>query len=71
MFFDFFLKKTKKPDLAFFNVNLVDHCNLNCKYCDHFSPVAEEKYVDIKELERDFKRINSLVNVKYIALDFV
>lgn len=68
MFFNFFLKKTKKPDLGFFNVNLVDHCNLNCKYCDHFSPLAEERYTDIKDLERDFKRIKSLVNVRYIAL---
>ena len=68
MFFDFFSKKTKKPDLRFFNINLVDHCNLNCKYCDHFSPIAEERYADVKDLERDFKRIKSLVNVQYIAL---
>lgn len=68
MILDKFLKYLKKPKLCYFNVNLVDHCNLNCKYCDHFSPISEEKYVNIKDLERDFKRISSLVSIYSVGL---
>lgn len=60
--------KKKKPLLRYFNVNIVDHCNLNCKYCDHFAPLAEEKYADIQNLEKDFKRIASLVSLESIGL---
>lgn len=62
--FNFF----KKPTLKYFNVNIVDHCNLNCKYCDHFAPLAEEKYVDIDNLERDFRRIAYLVKLDALGL---
>lgn len=41
-------------------VNLTSHCNLDCAYCDHFSPIAREEFTDIKDLERDFKRISEL-----------
>ena len=63
----FFLKKSK-PTLNYFNVNLVEHCNLNCKYCDHFAPLAEEKYTDIKSLEKDLKRMSSLLNINSVGL---
>ena len=58
----------EKPDLMYFNVNLVDHCNLNCMYCDHFSPLCPESYVNINNLKKDFKRMSSLVNIKHIGL---
>ena len=65
---EFIKRKFSKPTLKYFNVNLVDHCNLNCKYCDHFSPVSKEYYVDIDKLEKDFKRMSSLVNIKAVGL---
>lgn len=42
------------------SVDIVAHCNLNCRSCNHFSPVAEEKYMDINEYERDIKRLSEL-----------
>jgi MoaA/NifB/PqqE/SkfB family radical SAM enzyme len=45
-------------------VHLVEHCNLNCKYCAHFSPCAEEEYIDIASFERDIKRLSELANAK-------
>lgn len=43
-----------------FEVHIVEHCNLNCQSCDHFSPLAEEEYIDVDKFERDFKRLSEL-----------
>jgi MoaA/NifB/PqqE/SkfB family radical SAM enzyme len=41
-------------------VNLVDHCNLNCRSCDHFSPIAEPHFPSLREFERDIARLAEL-----------
>jgi len=46
------------------SIHLVDHCNLNCKGCDNFSPLADEIIHSVESLERDFKRINTLATGK-------
>lgn len=43
-----------------FSVGLAEHCNLRCAGCDHFSPVAEPVFADVKEFEKDFKRLSEL-----------
>ena len=48
-----FLRLSAKKRLAprnemRFDIHLVDHCNLNCKGCLHFSPLSEEKYLEIQ-----------------------
>lgn len=45
-----------------FEVNLVSHCNLNCKSCSQFSPISKEEYIDLGVLERDFDRMGKLFN---------
>lgn len=45
-----------------FEVNLADHCNLNCKCCNHFSPLAKEKYADFQTFEKDIHRLSYLFN---------
>ncbi len=67
MLMDFF-KKNKKYNLNYFCTALVSHCNLNCKYCDHFSPLSEERFFSVNELEKHFKRINKIMNVNSIGL---
>lgn len=42
--------------------NLVDQCNLNCKSCDHCSPIAEEFYISLEEFENDMKRLSEITN---------
>lgn len=37
-------------------VHLVDHCNLKCWGCDHFSPLAETCYQNIETFENDIKQ---------------
>ncbi|MDR1416583.1 MAG: radical SAM protein [Prevotellaceae bacterium] len=51
----------RKPHAALsFAVLLTDHCNLNCKMCNTFCPLAEEYYLDINVFERDCARISEL-----------
>jgi MoaA/NifB/PqqE/SkfB family radical SAM enzyme len=41
-------------------VHITEHCNLNCKGCNHFSSLAEEEYLDPGQFEKDFKRLAEL-----------
>jgi len=52
------------------DVHLADHCNLNCKGCEHLSPLAEEKFLSLEIFERDCRRISELTSrhIKEISL---
>lgn len=43
-----------------FGVSVTEHCNLNCRSCNHYSPIAEEEYLDMAEYERDCARLSEL-----------
>lgn len=45
-----------------FNVDIVSHCNLNCKCCGHFSPLATPDFLDPAEFQRDLERIAFLTD---------
>jgi hypothetical protein len=45
-----------------FGVHLTEHCNLNCWACDHFSPIAGQKFADIDVFESDFARLSDLLH---------
>jgi MoaA/NifB/PqqE/SkfB family radical SAM enzyme len=50
-------------------VHIVDHCNLNCISCNHFSPIAEKFFLDITDFEHDCSRISELTKkVEYFNL---
>lgn len=53
------------------SVDVVEHCNLNCKYCDHFSPLADEKYTDIKVFTKDFEQLAKLTNGEIDWIDLM
>ena len=63
-------KITPKNKLTNFEVHIVEHCNLNCQCCNHFSPLAKPYFADIKEIEKDFCRIKELTggDVDFINL---
>lgn len=63
-------KKSRYSNLVF-SVDLVAHCNLKCKYCDHFSPLAKENYVSREIFERDFKRISDLFDGKVSEIKLI
>ena len=45
-----------------YEVQLVEHCNLNCKCCSHFSPLCKEEFLDVEEYRKDCKRLSELFN---------
>lgn len=55
-----FYSKQLKMDQINFEVNLANHCNLNCQCCNHFSPLAPEGFLDIAGYEKDLQRLNEL-----------
>lgn len=53
---------TPKKYLTNFVVDINSHCNLNCRGCDHFSPLAEEKFYDLTQFENDIERLSILTD---------
>lgn len=49
-----------KIELPYLETHLVDHCNLNCRGCGHFSPLSPKCYADISVFTRDIKRLATL-----------
>jgi len=44
----------------YFETNITKHCNLNCKGCDHFAPVAAPEYLAPEEYAKDVDRLGVL-----------
>ena len=40
--------------------HLVDHCNLNCACCNHFTPVTPEYFFSIEDIVSDFKKLKKI-----------
>lgn len=49
-----------KRKLLRFMVDIVNHCNLNCVACGHFSPLAAKYYLPLEEFKRDCERLSFL-----------
>lgn len=43
-----------------FQTHLVEHCNLKCRGCYHFSSLADEEYLTLEEFEQDIARLSQL-----------
>jgi len=56
-----FKQKTAIPIL---HLHLTDHCNLNCRGCDNFSPLSPAVFANLTVFENDCKRIAELANGK-------
>lgn len=46
--------------------NLTDHCNLNCKGCSHYSPLAPDEQLPLSGLENSMRRIAAARNASMI-----
>lgn len=51
------LNTERKEYKPFLQLHLVEHCNLNCKGCAHFSPVAQRKEIELDELIIAYQKI--------------
>lgn len=54
------IKQQMMNGIASLDISVVKHCNLNCRGCDHFAPIADEWYIDIDVFE------SNLIRLKYI-----
>lgn len=54
-----------------FIVDIVDHCNLNCKCCGHFSPLAQKSFLDKETFEKDICRLYELLNGNIHCLELM
>lgn len=57
----------RKKENMMLEVNLADHCNLNCQMCDHFSPLAKPTFLNLDSFKKDMKRLKELTD-GYIGL---
>jgi MoaA/NifB/PqqE/SkfB family radical SAM enzyme len=55
-----YCKASNKHKIWYVETHLVEHCNINCKHCDHFSCIAAPQYADIATFEKDLRRIKDL-----------
>lgn len=50
------------PYLAYLEFHGADHCNLNCKYCTHYSPLVKHPvFPDYDRFERDLRQLKKYV----------
>ena len=62
----FVLIRCKRITKSFpIEVHVTEHCNLNCKGCNHFSCLAEEEYLNPNQFEKDIKRLSELSKKYY------
>ena len=58
-----------KTYLSYLEIHLTDHCNLNCRGCGHFSPIAEKWFADPSDHARDMRQLRKLFStIKKIHL---
>ena len=48
------------PVLPYLEIHFVDHCNLNCKGCGHFSPIADEWFINPNSYANDLAQLKKL-----------
>ena len=50
-------------------INVVEHCNLGCKYCIHFSCIAKEQYYNVENYEKEISNLSRITNKTLLQLD--
>ncbi len=53
-------RRMSKPALAYLELHLTDHCNMNCSGCGHFSNVAPAWFADPESHNRDMRQLSRL-----------
>lgn len=62
-------KIIQKVELRYLETHLTDHCNLNCKGCGHFAPLADKWFADVESFKKDMNRLYQLFgNIRIIRL---
>lgn len=61
---------TPQCDL-YFGVHIVEHCNLNCKNCCHYAPLAKEEYLDINSYKKDCDQLSQLFGGEMLCINLM
>lgn len=56
------LKFIPRPCLEYLVINILDHCNLRCKGCDHFACIADPYFVPVDTIKRDVERMSEILH---------
>lgn len=49
--------------LPYLEFHIADHCNLNCKACEHYSGLVKEPHFpNLKKFTRDFERLHEFID---------
>ena len=51
---------TPQASIGALSIQITRHCNLNCRFCGTFSPLAESEFVSLDVFEKDIKRLSEL-----------
>jgi len=66
-----YLRKTVKQrlspenQLSYFVLNILDHCNLKCKGCDHFASIAEKRFVSLYDIKKDLVQMSKILKGEF------
>lgn len=60
------LRFVPRPCLEYMVLNILDHCNLRCKGCDHFACVADPYFVAYESIHNDLARLSEIFHGDYI-----
>lgn len=61
------LKLTPRPCMEYMVLNILDHCNLKCKGCDHFACIADPYFVEYEKIHQDLNRLSEIFHGDYIT----
>lgn len=64
----FFRINKRIPVLKYLEFHIVDHCNLNCMGCSHFSPLAPDFFEDIQSLKNNLEILSKKLKFKNIRI---
>ncbi|MEI0487494.1 radical SAM protein [Brachyspira intermedia] len=53
-------KLTPQPFIDIIELDISEHCNLNCYSCSHFSQLSNEQYYDLEIFENDIKQLSQI-----------
>lgn len=66
-YFEYMLRFVPHPCMDYMVLNILDHCNLRCKGCDHFACIAEPYLVSKESIHRDLDRMAEIMEGDYIT----
>lgn len=68
-YLDIFRKILPLPIIQF-ETNIVNHCNLNCRSCDHISPLSDKWFADVFAFQKDMERMAEIFDsqARYVRL---